>query len=97
MARMAYEEVILQKGYYQQRLRKGAVLLLFFLLLMGGFILALYFVYISRPQPDYYATTNASQILQLRGMNNPNMSSKALLKPDPPEELTVKGLGEVDK
>jgi intracellular multiplication protein IcmM len=93
MARMPYDEMVAQKGYYQQRLRKGAALLMFSLALMAGLIVVIYLVFISRAEPDYYATTSASQILQLRALAQPNRSAQALLKPDPPEELSTKSLG----
>lgn len=50
----------------------------------------LFYVYISEPERDYYATNGVTPPVKLTSMATPNMSSRALLDPDPPTEVEEK-------
>jgi intracellular multiplication protein IcmM len=55
-------------------------------------IIILALMYLTRPEPLYFATNSASAIKPLVAMSEPNMSSEALLPPDIPEETGAKEL-----
>lgn len=50
----------------------------------------MFYVYITEPERDYYATNGVAPPVKLTSMATPNTSSKALLDPDPPTEFEDK-------
>ncbi len=50
----------------------------------------LFYIYITEPERDYYATNGVAPPVKLTSMATRNMSSRALLDPDPPTDLEEK-------
>lgn len=67
-------------------LRRGLMALIFSLTLSLAFALLLFYMYLTEPERDYYATNGETPPLKLKMLTSPNMSSQALLEPDPPTE-----------
>lgn len=44
------------------------------------------YVYLHQPERDYYASNGEMPPIQLKFLSAPNLSSQALLEPDPPTE-----------
>lgn len=96
MARVDFERIKMQKHYYRNRLRVASAILNVSFCLSGVMIVALYFLWIARPEPSYFASNaaGAGLFVQLNPMGEPNSSPNALLKPDPKEEIQLKSLDE---
>lgn len=67
--------------------RRGLVALIISLGLSCAFGLLLFYLYLSEPERSYYATNGVTPPVELKSMLTPNMSSRALLDPDPPTDL----------
>ncbi|WP_133136893.1 type IVB secretion system protein IcmM/DotJ [Legionella rowbothamii] len=48
--------------------------------------LLMFYVYLAEPERDFYATSGVTPPIKLAPMLAPNMSSQALLPPDPPTD-----------
>lgn len=92
MRNLTVEDKITSKNFYRNYFRRVVTLTFFSLLLMNGLIVSVFYMRVTRPAPDYYATNSAGFITRLTPMLQPNMSSTALLPPDPPEEAQIKEL-----
>ena len=66
--------------------RRGLVALIFTLILNTVLGVLMFYAYISEPNRDYYATSGIVPPVQLTALSAPNMTSQALLEPDPPTE-----------
>lgn len=67
--------------------RRGLLALIISLGLSGIFGVLLFYIYLSQPERDYYATNGVTPPVKLTAMATANFSSKALLDPDPPTDL----------
>lgn len=67
--------------------RRGLVALIISLGLSCFFGLLLFYIHISEPERDYYATSGETPPVKLTPMLTPNRSSRELLDPDPPTDL----------
>ncbi len=92
MPKQSLQDVMEKKNYYRDVYRKSLRWLQYMLAINVVFLLAIIQIYLTREEPNYYATNSASSIKLLLGMNEPNHSSEALLPPDRPEELGIKSL-----
>lgn len=92
MTRLSIHEVKLQKNYYRNNFRRSVMVLVTSIGITIFLVLGIFYKVVFKPEPVYYATNNAGFITPLKGMAGPNKSSKALLKPDPPEEMSIKRL-----
>lgn len=54
--------------------------------------MAIYFLYLTQPPAEYYATNGVGSPQKLQGLNEPNKNSYALLAPDPELSLLTKSL-----
>lgn len=92
MIRYTLDDIKAQKFFYRDNFRrtvKFIIVSLFWNLLMIGL---LYFVVVTRKQPDFYATNSESMIVKLTPLDHPNKSDTPLLKADLPQEMFVKKL-----
>ncbi len=92
MRRLELDAIKARKLNTTNTYRLRVKLLQYSLYLIIAEIVILNLMYFTRAEPLYFATNSASAIKQLTSMNEPNMSSEALLSPDFPEETTVKAL-----
>jgi intracellular multiplication protein IcmM len=70
--------------------RRGLVVLIISLLLNCIFGLLLFYSYLAQPERAYYATNGETPPVKLTAIFAPNLSSKALLDPDPPTDEAVR-------
>lgn len=92
MRKLTLSEVKNSKLYHVGGYRKKVKLLQYSLYLIMVEIVILVFMYLTRPEPLYFATNSASAIKPLDFLMEANYSSEALLPPDFPEELGIKAL-----
>ncbi|MCA0404282.1 MAG: type IVB secretion system protein IcmM/DotJ [Proteobacteria bacterium] len=71
------------KFFYVRTYRFGAQCLMISIILNLVMSLMIYYLYISRPDPDFYATSGMVPPVPLRALAEPNQSANALLPPDP--------------
>ncbi len=90
--RMSLEEKKQHKYFYRNALRLVGIMAILSYLVMGLIIFGIYTVLINQREPMYYATNSAGVITPLKRLTGPNLSSEALLAPDPAEEANEKGL-----
>jgi intracellular multiplication protein IcmM len=67
--------------------RRGLLALIISLGLSCIFGILLFYIYLSQPERDYYATNGVTPPVKLTAMATANFSPQALLDPDPPTEL----------
>lgn len=70
--------------------RRGLVALILSLLLSTVLGILIFYAYLTEPERDFYATSGVAAPVKLNPLNAPNMSSQALLEPDPPEEMGLR-------
>lgn len=90
MSREAWALTKQNKNFNVLVFRRSLTLLILSLIvscLITGFI---FYTYIGEPEPDYYATNGATPPIKLTGLLAPNLSSTALLEPDPATDDRVK-------
>lgn len=85
MSRSRWNTIKQSKMFFIATFRKGATALLVSLIINCLLVMGIYYLYINRPEPDYYATNGITPPVQLRSMLTRNYSSTALLPPDPGE------------
>lgn len=90
MGRVNWNTIKQSKMFYVVIYRRSLSALMISLVLNCIFSLLIYYVYLSRPEPDYYATSGIAPPIQLTVMAEPNKSSVALLPPDPVEEVEAR-------
>lgn len=87
MAKKTYQEIMRQKHFYRNAYRKCLSALVVSCLLMAGLSFGLYYLTISEPVPNFYASQSAGLLTQIQGLDEANPASTALLAPDPVEEM----------
>jgi intracellular multiplication protein IcmL len=80
MARDALETVKLRNNFYRDSYRKIVVALLASFVAIAGLIIAIVILVADKPVPKYFATTDSGRIIPLIPLNQPNLSSNALLQ-----------------
>jgi intracellular multiplication protein IcmM len=78
------------KRFNVRNYRGGVKYLLISLLLSTGMIVLIYYMYLHIPERDYYATNGITPPVKLNSLMAPNMSSNALLDPDPQSDEVQK-------
>lgn len=73
------ELVRLRNNFYRDNYRRVMTLLLVMMLVLLCLIGTLIYVVLHRPEPKYYATTQSGHVLQLVPLNEPILSSTAIL------------------
>lgn len=86
MSRERWAVIKNNKSFHVNIFRRGLVSLIISLGLSCILGILLFYVYLSRPERDFYATSGVTPPIKLTPMLNPNMSSQALLPPDPPTD-----------
>lgn len=82
------------KNFNMRIYRKGIVVLIGSLALNFLLVIGIFYVFMHFPQRDYYATNGETPPEQLKPLMAPNMTSEALLAPDPPTENMERPLPE---
>lgn len=79
MADESLELIRLRNNFYRDNYRRVMKLLLIMSIVMVVLILILAYLFTHRPEPRYFATTQSGRILRLIPLNQPMLSSEALL------------------
>lgn len=66
--------------------RRGLLVLVISLGVNSILGVSLFYVYLSRPERDFYATNGATPPIKLTPISAPNGAPQALLPPDPPTD-----------
>jgi intracellular multiplication protein IcmM len=83
MGRNAWALIKADKNFNVHIYRRGLTFLILSLLLSGALGGVIAKIYLNEPERDYYATSGITPPIKLTPMLTPNMSSQALLDPDP--------------
>ncbi|MGL5741190.1 MAG: type IVB secretion system protein IcmM/DotJ [Legionella sp.] len=86
MNRDTWDLIKNSKNFYVNVYRRGLVALIISLLLSCIIGVLMFYVYLTEPERDFYATSGIAPPIKLRPLATPNFSSNALLPPDPPME-----------
>lgn len=92
MRKLTIDEIKGRKLQTVSTYRLRLKLLQYSLYLIIAEVVILVLMYLSRPEPLYFATNSESAIKPLQFLEEPNYSEEALLKPDLPEEMAIKEL-----
>ena len=94
MRKLALSDIKKKKNHYRDFYRRSLMLLSLSTYLSVMLLVISAFVYITQPEPDYYATNSASSVLQIHSMDGPNFTSKPLLREDLPMEMIRRKLND---
>lgn len=83
MSREAWTLIKHHKNFNVNVYRRGLAVLTISLIINSILGALMFYEYIREPERDYYATSGITAPVQLKSMPTPNMSSEALLDPDP--------------
>jgi intracellular multiplication protein IcmM len=92
MNRESWSLVKQGKSFNVNVYRRGLSAVIISLGLSCALGIVMFYLYLSEPERDYYATNGVTPPVQLTPRETPNMSPKALLDPDPqtsPEEKLI--------
>lgn len=98
MPRHTIDDIKLLKNYYRDKYRLMVKLNLYSLIVTICLTLGLFYMEVTRPPSQYFASNSAGAgfISELTSRATPNSAAKALLKPDPPEEMSFnRELGDI--
>lgn len=84
MNRQAWALIKRNKNFNVTIYRRGIVVLIASLGLSAVWALLIVFLYLNEPERDFYASSGETAPIELKPMSAPNLSSQALLEPDPP-------------
>lgn len=90
MSRNAWALTKQNKNFNVVIFRRGLTALILSLLVSVITVVVMFYIYIHRPEPDFYATNGATPPIMLEALSAPNQSSTALLPPDPPTDDGVR-------
>lgn len=82
------EEIKSRKNFYRNLFRRCVFLNMVLGVLGVVQAVLIFFLYISRPEPDYYSTSGVTAPIKLTGLSQPNNGPEPLLKPDLPDEMS---------
>jgi len=94
MSKRDLNEIKRQKFFYRDSFRAMLAALYVSVLITAGLLTGIYYIYISRETPRYFATNSQSVINPLVALIRPNPASVPLLKSDRPSETGTKALRE---
>lgn len=80
MARVIWDALKHSKHFYVTTYRLTASVLIISSLCNVLLLIIVYYLYFSRPSPDYYATNGVTPPLKLNPMTKPNYKSNSLLE-----------------
>ncbi|KTC83926.1 type IVB secretion system protein IcmM/DotJ [Legionella cincinnatiensis] len=83
MSRETWSLIKKSKRFDVNVYRRGLVALIFSLIVSCIFCLSLFYLYLTEPERDFYATSGVAPPIKLSPMLSPNYSAQALLPPDP--------------
>lgn len=69
-----------QKYFYRDNYRRGCTVLAVMLAVILGLILAILYVYIENPPPNFYATSSDGKLVLLTPRDTPNYSDTPLIQ-----------------
>lgn len=75
----ALETVMLRNDFYRENYRRLTMTCLILVGILGFSLSLTYYVYATRPAPQYFATTADGALIKLYPLSQPNMSDAALL------------------
>ncbi|MFT4058652.1 MAG: type IVB secretion system protein IcmM/DotJ [Legionella sp.] len=90
MNRESWNLIKSNKNFDVNVYRRGLIVLILSLILNTILGLLLFYIYITVPERDYYATNGVTPPVKLTPMASANMSSTALLAPEPPPDNVEK-------
>ena len=90
MNRDTWDLIKSSKNFYVNVYRHGLVALIISLVLSCICVLLLFYIYLTEPERNFYATSGIAPPIQLQPLEAPNYSPNALLPPDPPTESEEK-------
>lgn len=90
MSREAWALIKQNKNFNVHIYRRGLFALIVSLGLSCILVLLIFYVYIKEPERDYYATNGITPPIMLQPMLERNLTSTALLPPDPPNDNEVR-------
>lgn len=90
MSREAWALIKQDKNFNVNVYRRGIISLIVSLGLSCIIVLLMFYTYITEPEPDYYATNGMTPPIKLQLLLAPNLTSTALLPPDPPDDDGVR-------
>lgn len=80
MGREAWEHIRSHKNFYRDNFRRGCNALTVALLIILGLAIVIFYIYITRPEPEFYATSSNGNIAPVTPLNHPNYSHEPLIK-----------------
>lgn len=83
MSKTTWALIKSDKNFNVQVYRRGLTFLIISLLLSGALGIFIAKIFLHEPERDYYSTDGVTPPVQLKAMFSRNMSSQALLDPDP--------------
>lgn len=90
MGRQNWALIKQNKNFNVNVYRRGLVALILSLGITSIIVLLIFYIYLREPVPDFYATNGVTPPIMLKALQAPNMSSTALLEPDPPNDDGVR-------
>lgn len=86
MSKLTWDLIKNRKNFHVILYRRGLSAIIISLGVSCVLMLGIIYLYINTPQRNYYASNGVSPPIKLNPLKAPNMSSEALLEPDPPEQ-----------
>lgn len=83
MSRETWSLIKKSKQFDVNVYRRGLIALVISLIISCFFCFLLFYLYLTEPERDFYATSGIAPPIQLNPMLSPNFSAQALLPPDP--------------
>lgn len=90
MYKPTLDEIKERKDFYRIYYYRLLRALVASVLVIVALLAAIAFLVVNRPLQSYYATNSVGLIQKLKPLDAPNMSSQALLSPDPPSDSELK-------
>lgn len=86
MSRETWALIKNNKNFNVHVYRRGLLMIMISLVLSCIIGVLMFYLYINRPERDYYATSGIIPPIKLQPLSAPNQTSTALLPPDPPTD-----------
>jgi intracellular multiplication protein IcmM len=86
MGKAIWNSIIQSKLFYVRTYRLSLLILVISMIVNMGLLIFTILTYLSRPIPDFYATSGVIAPIQLTALYQPNHGPNALLPPDPPTD-----------
>lgn len=76
----ALELVMLRNNFYRDNFRRLMIFCLLLILIIAVLFGAIYYLETNKPAPQYFATTHDGKLIKLVPLNQPNLTTNALLQ-----------------